>query len=365
MTSIKKISWGQLAVLLVASRLFSESVNFPLDNTEYGMQRFTVIVAAYIILFIQYIPMLILTKKYSGESATGLITERNRALGWTAALLVTFSVIVASVSSLCRMKFYASSTIYGQAPPFLLIILPLIVCFFAAWKGIQGTARSGVIFAGVFVGFLILMGVSVWKLMDFKWLYPAFIEDVPKFTDQVLEQIGSNSEIIFFAVLAEHVRDRAHRIILWYVPAVMLLLLLMFLVEITVLGPFLGSASFPFFTVSALSDIVLFQRLDGIDVAVWTLMCIIKLTLALLCIRTVFDRLLGNKGGMIAACIGLLIIGWLSLMYGGSMDFVKTITAILTSGIPMIICGILLPIAALIIAKKVKKEGERKSEQNP
>lgn len=365
MTSIKKISYGQLAVLLVVSRLFSESVNFPLDNTEYGMQRFTVIVAAYIILFLQYIPMLILTKKYSGESATGILTERNKGLGWTAAFLVTFSVIVASVSSLCRMKFYASSTIYGQAPPALLIILPLLVCTFAAWKGIQGTARSGVIFAGVFVGFLILVGVSVWQLIDLKWLYPAFIEDVPKFIDQVLEQIGSNSEIIFFAVLSEHVRDKAYGTVLWYVPAVMLLLLLMFLLEITILGPFLGSASFPFFTVSALSDIVLFQRLDGIDVAVWTLMCILKITLALLCIRTVFGRLLGNKGGMIAACIGVAVIGVLSLMYGGSTDFVKTVTGILTSGIPMIICGIILPIAALIIAKRGKKEGQRKNEQNP
>lgn len=364
MTSIKKISYGQLAIILVTSRLFCEAVNFPLNNTQYCMQSFFVIITAYVILFIQFIPMLILTKKYSGESATGILTERNKIWGWIAAVLVTVSVLITAISSLCRLKFYASSTIYGQAPPALLIILPLLVCAFAVWKGIQGTARSGVIFAGVFVGFFIIMLVSVWKLVDLKWLYPAFIEDGNKFFVQVWEQIGSNSEIVFFAVLAEHVKEKAHKTILWYVPAIMILLLIMCFIEITVLGPFLGSASFPLFTVSALSDIVLFQRLDCIDVAVWTLMCIIKIALSLLCIRTVFGRLLGEKQGMIAALAGVVIIGGLSLMYGGSVDFVKAVTGILTFGLPMMICGIVLPIIALVLAKHTKKESKNKDEQN-
>lgn len=362
MTSIKKISYGQLAVILVASRLFSESVNFPLNHTQYSMQRFFVIITAYVILFLQYIPMLILTKKYPGESATGILTERNKLLGWIAAISVTVSVLLSAISSLCRMKFYASNTIYGQAPPALLIILLLLICAFAVWKGIQGTARSGVIFAGVFVGFLILMGVSVWKLIDFKWLYPAFIENGTDFIYQVWEQVGSNSEIIFFAVLAEHVKGKVHRTVYWYIPAVMILLMVMFLVEITVLGPFLDSANFPFFTVSALSDIVLFQRLDGIDVGVWTLMCVIKITLALLCIRTVFSRLLGEKQGLLAAFGGIAIIGAIALIYGESLEFVKIVTEILTGCIPMIICGVILPVVALIVANK--KEIKNRNEQN-
>lgn len=363
MTSIKKISHLQLAVLLITSRLFSEAVNFPLVNTEYGMQRFAVILTAYSILFLQYIPLMYLTKKYSGESASGIISDRSRVLGWIYAVLITVAVLTASISSMCRMRFYASSTIFGQAPPVLLIVLILLACGFAAWKGIQGTARSGVIFAGVFVAFLILIAVSVWQLCDLKWLYPAFIEDTDEFVKQVLEQIGSNSEIIFFAVLSEHVTEKSHRTILWYVPAVMIILELMFLLEMLVLGPFLGSASFPFFTVSALSNIVLFQRLDGIDVAVWTLMCIIKITLALLCIRTVFSRLAVEKTGMITAFSGLVIIAAVSIGMGSNTSFVEWITKILTSGIPMIICGIIFPIIALIMAKKVKKKGDEENKE--
>lgn len=364
LTSIKKISYIQLAVLFVASRLFSEAMSFPLANTEYGMQRFTVILTAYVILFIQYIPLLYISKKYPGESAIGIITDRNKVLGWIYAIILMISVLISSISAMCRMKFYASSTIFGQAPDFLLIILPLLACAFAVWKGIQATARSGVIFAAVFVAFLILISVSTWNMFDFKWLYLNFIDNKDTFWPEVLEQIGNNSEIIFFAVLTEHVAEKSQRIVYWYIPAVMLILELMHLVEMLVLGPFLGSANFPFFTVSALSNIVLFQRLDGIDVAVWTLMCIVKITLAMLCIRTAFNRLAGKTAGIISALAGLVIIAAAAMMFGGNSDFVIAITGILTCGIPMITCGILFPIIAIVTAKLKPNKNSKGAKAN-
>lgn len=364
LTSIKKISYVQLAVLFTASQLFSEAMSFPLANIEYGMQRFAVILTAYAILFIQYIPLIILSKKYPGESAMGLIIDKNRALGWIYAVIMLVSVLISSISALCRMKFYASSTIFVQAPDFLLIILPLLVCALAVWKGIQATARSGVIFAVVFVGFLILVSVSTWHMFDFKWLYPNIIDDKDRFWPDVLEQIGSNSEMIYFSVLAEHVSQKSQRTLFWYVPVVMLFLELMHLLEVLVLGPFLSSANFPFFTVSALSNIVLFQRLDGIDVTVWTLMCIVKISLSMLCVRTAFDRLAGKKAGIIAAMACLLITAAVSMAYGGSSDFVIAVTGIMTCGVPMITCGIIFPIIGLIAAKLKprKSKGGRANE---
>lgn len=357
LNSIKKISFAQLAVLFVASRLFSESMNFPLDNIRYGMQRFSVILTAYVILFIQYIPLIYVSKKY-GVSAFGLTTDNCKPLAWVYGSVLTLSVMFSAVSSICRLKFYASSTIFGQAPDYLLVILPLIACAFAVWKGIQATARSGVIFAAVFVGFLILIAVSVWELFNAKWLYPAFIDDPDGFLPQVAEQIGSNSEIMYFAVLTEHISEKAEKTIYFYVPAVVIILELMYLLEMLVLGPFLGSTSFPFFTVSALSNIVLFQRLDGIDVAVWTLMCIVKVSLAVLCIRTVFNRLVGWKAGIIAAMSAIAAVAAMSILFGSSSDFVTGVTKVLTCGIPMIISGIIFPLIAVTIKKVRDRKGK-------
>lgn len=367
MTNNKKISYAQLAVLLCASRLFSEAVNFPLSNNVYGMQRFAVIFTACAILFLQYIPLMYLAKKYPGESAVSLIVNRCRPLGWVYGILISVSVLISALSAVCRHRFYASSTIFGEAPPVLLIVLLLCACGFALWKGIQGTARSGVIFAGIFVAFLILISVSVWELCDPKWLYPVLIEDKNGFIREVLEHIGSNSEIMFFAALAEYAGDKPHRTVIWYVPVLTVILELMFLLEMLVLGPFLGSVSFPFYTVSSLSNIVLFQRLDGIDVAVWTLMCLVKIALALFCVRTVFERLAGRKAGLAVSFSGLAAVAVLSAVFGGNTAFVRTVTEILTCGIPMIACGILFPIIAIVLAKAIKKKegenGENKQER--
>lgn len=357
MTSIKKISPYQLAVLLIASRLFSEAVNFPLKNTEYSMQRFWVILIAYAILFLQYIPLIILSGKYGGESPVGLLSQRSRPWAWTGGIIIAVSVLISAVSALCRLRFYASSTIFGQAPPLLLVLLPLLACGLALYKGIQSTARSGVIFTGVFIFFLALIGISLTEKLDFKWLYPAFIEDGESFVSQVLEQIGANSEILYFAALMEHLEEKPQKAVYIYLPAVTLLLELMFMLEMLVLGPFLESVSFPFFTVSALSNIVLFQRLDGIDVAVWTLMCIVKISLALLSVRTIFTRLVSERAGQAAGFIGLAIVGAMAGFFGGSPKFTDIITKILTCGLPMILGGIIIPIiAAVIAAKKPKKE---------
>lgn len=352
MTDTKKISLYQLAVLLIASRLFSEAVNFPLKTTEYSMQRFGVILTAYCIIFLLYIPLILLSKKQGGKSPITILWERNKPLAWIGGIIIAASAVISAVSALCRLRFYAASTIFGQAPALLLVLLPLSVCGFALYKGIQGTARSGVIFTGVFIFFLILISISLSDKLDFQWLYPAFIEDGSSFAGEVWEQIGSNSEIFYFAVLMEYVNEKPQKAIYLYVPVVTFLLEFMFLLEMLVLGPFLDSVSFPFFTVSAMSNIVLFQRLDGIDVAVWTLMCIVKITLALISVKIVFARLVSERAGKIMGYAGLVIVGVLSGFWGGDHGFTDMVTKILTCGIPMILGGIIVPLAALVFSRK-------------
>ncbi len=365
MTSIKKISPYQLAVLLIGSRVFSESVNFPLKNTEYSMQRFGVILVAYSILFIQYIPLIIISKKFGGESPVGLLSGRNKVWAWIGGLIISLSAAISALSALCRMRFYASSTIFGQAPSILLVILPLLVCGLALYKGIQGTARSGVIFFGGFIFFLALISLSLIDKLDFKWLYPAFIEDGSSFASEVLEQIGANSEILYFAALMEHVEDKTQRTVYLYVPIVMLLLEFMFALEILVLGPFIESVSFPYFTVSALSNIVLFQRMDGIDVTVWMLLCIVKIALSVLSVRTIFTRLVSEKAGQAAGFFSLLAVGALTVLFGGSSGFTNVVTKVLTCGIPMFLGGVIVPIIAIVIStKKQKKAGKEKPVEN-
>ena len=360
MTDTKKISYKQLAVLMTMSRLFADVVGHDPAGSEYSMQRFTVIVLSCIILFLLYLPLIFLAVKHPGESAMSLIAEKSKGLGWLCGLAIAVTLLISSISSICSMSFYSTGTVFVQASPVLLIILPLLVCAVAAWKGIQGIARSGVIFGAVFVGFLLLISFSVWDRFNWRWLYPAFLEEPELLFGQVLKQVGESSEILIFAVLMEYVGEKTAHAVYWYIPAVMVLQILMLLVEIIVLGPFLSHAAFPFFTISALSDIVLFQRLDGINVAVWMLMCITKITVMLISIRTVFTRLAGEKAGKVSIWAALAVTAAVSVTLGRDTGFTSDLQKIFISCIPLIAGGVLVPVIALVSARTgTGKKAER------
>ena len=362
MTSKPTISFKQLAVLLVLSKLSMDGADFRAVEAGYSMQRFTVLAVSGVILFLLYLPLIFIAVRYPGESAVSLITNKSKVLGWLCGIFIALTLLVNAVSAICSTDIYISSTVMSKAPAFLLVLLPLAVCAFSAWKGVQGSARSGVLFGAVFGAFLILIILSVWDRFDWEWLYPSFLEEPELFFGQVLRQLGRSSEILAFAVLMEYVDKKTVRTVYWYVPSVMLLQMLKLLLQMIVLGPFLDSASFPFFIISALSDIVLFQRLDGINVGVWLLLCIVRVTVSLLCTRTVFTRLVSERAGKAAALTEAAIVAVLGLILGGSAELTLRIDNISSSWIILLAGGTLIPIIALIAAK-IDKKGEGKAHE--
>ena len=364
MTNTRTISFKQLAVLLVLSRFFTDAFDFRAVETGYSMQRFTVLAVSSVILFLLYLPLIFVAAKYPGESAFSLITRKSKALGWLCGLFISLWLLLNALSAIFSTGLYTTSTVLGEAPVFLLVLLPLAACTTAAWKGIQGSARSGLLFGAVFAAFILLMIFSVWDRFNWDWLYPAFLEEPELFLGQVLRQLGRNSEILCFAVLMEYVDKKPAYTVFWYIPVLMLLQMIKLLLQMLVLGPFLDSATFPFYTISSLSDIVLFQRLDGINVAVWWLMCIVRVSLALLCIRTVFTRLAGEKAGRAAVLTGAAAVAVFGLTLGESPELTLHIDDLSANWIVMSAGGLLIPIIALIAAKTEKRGEENAHEKN-
>ena len=364
MTNANNISYKQLAVLLVLSRLFSEGADLTAVEAGYSMQRFTVILASNLILFLLYLPLIFLAQNYPSENVISLAAGKSRGLGWLCGVFISLVLLVNAVSAMCSMSLYASSTVLSEAPTVLLMLLPLLAAGMAAWKGLQGTARSGVLLGALFVVFLLMIILSIWELLDWEWLYPAFLEEPGLFAGQVTRQVGRNSEILVFAVLMGQVDKKAAHTVYWYIPSVMLLQALKLLTQVLVLGPYLDSVTFPFFTISALSDIVLFQRLDGINVAIWLLICIVKVSLALLCTRTIFTCLVGEKAGKCSVWIGTAIIALTALPLGGASGSTLSMDGIASSWIILLIGGLLIPVIALLTAKAGYNREENSHEKS-
>ncbi len=354
---MNKIGWGQLGIVLALSRIFAEAANFPSDDINYGMQRFTVIVLSYILLGIVIIPLYVVTKRSCGyDTAVTLHNSR------PAAVIMIIYLIMAGISTMTRLQFYTSSTIFDAAPPWLLILFVSAVCLYGLFRGLPTVARSGVIIS---VFFLLLLGAVIVGISDnikLHYLYPAISDNPSTLFRDVISEFSKNGELVILTALCTNVRKDSFRSIFVYIPVTLTAQLLMTFLYNTVLGEYLNVANFPFYMLSSLSDISLLQRLDGIDVVVWVMSAVIKISLLALAAETVCRNSFGSrKAARITASLALALTAGVSLYFSINTNDFLVFAGILETSLPLLAAGLIAPVlsvASFYIKKRKEKTVE-------
>ena len=351
---MNKIGWGQLGIVLALSRIFAEAANFPSDDINYGMQRFTVIILSYILLGIFLIPIYLLTKRENGLNAAGFAGG-----GKTAAVIMIIYLIMGSVSTITRLQFYASSTIFDAAPPWLLIIFVSLVCLYGLFKGLPAVARAGVLVSAFFLLLLAAVIVGVSGHIQLRYLYPAVSDRPSELLNDVIVEFSKNGELVIFAALCGDVKRDAFKSLYVCLPLSLGAQLLMTFLYNTVLGEYLDVTSFPFYMLAAVSDLVLLQRLDGIDVVIWVMSAVIKISLLTISVYSLCLSAFGKKKtALITAALSLALSAGASLYFSINTNDFLAFAAILKTALPLLIAGFIVPLWALISAFVKKKKGE-------
>lgn len=346
---MNKIGWGQLGIILALSRIFAEAANFPSDDINYGMQRFTVIILSYILLGIALIPVYIIT------SRGGSVTMDNKP----AAMIMIIYLVMAGISTATRLQFYTSSTIFDAAPAWLLILFVSAVCLYGLFKGLSAVARSGVIISVFFLLLLAAVIIGTADKIQLHYLYPAVSDNPSSLLNDVINEFSKNGELVIFAALCNNVREKQLRSIIVYPAVALSVQLLMTFLYNTVLGEYLNVTSFPFYMLSALSDISLLQRLDGIDVVVWVMSAVIKLSLLVLAVEAVCIQAFGNrKAARITASLALALTAGISIYFSVNTDDFLVFAGILETALPLLAAGVIAPLWA-IAAAYMKKRKEK------
>lgn len=345
-----KIGWGQLGIVLALSRIFSEAANFPSDDINYGMQRFTVIVLSYLLLIAVLIPVFIIAKR------KGSVFSLNDK--WASVGIIIY-LTLAAVSTSTRLQFYASSTIFDAAPPWLLIIFVSAVCLYGIFKGLPAVLRTGVIVGAGFLVLLITVIIGTSDDITLSYLYPAVIDNPSSLINDVLSEFSKNAEGVIFAVLCLRVREKAVRALYISIPLSLSAMLLMTFLYNTVLGEYLDVVNFPFYALASLSDISILQRLDGIDAVIWIMSAVIKLSLLMLSAYTlVFTAFGSRRGALITACSSLGITALLSLYFSvNTMDFLL-FSSLMETGIPFFTAVFVIPLIVWVV-KTINEKKEK------
>lgn len=363
-SSKSRISALQLGSALFISRLFSEAMSFPLEVSEYTMSRFTAVFAAKLLLFAACLPPLFIARKYPGENVVSAALKKCPALAWIEGLFITAVLFLSFSVTLSKLDYYATSTIFSKAPTLLLIAVITLVCGYGIWKGVETVVRVASAVTALFLVFVAAVIISVSGRFNFDYFYPVLIENGKTFFSQMGSELAKNPEILVFAALMGYVREKPQRTVVLSVPAVLIVIELLIFAETAVFGPYLSKLNFPFYVLSALSGMVLFQRLDGIDVVIWILSCVIKLSLYGICVRTIFGNLVNRRAGAIAAGIFTALGAGLAFFLSQNREAITLLNA---SGVNMLLLfvgGTLVPLIILLIKpKKTHSEKEKNNEK--
>lgn len=352
-----KIGWGQLCVLLLLSRMFSGALTFPYKNINYEMQRFPVLICGWALTALVFMPLFFLAERNGGNIFT-VLKDKSNALAVIVGIMYCLLLFYLSVQSCVKLEIYVSNTIVPSASNLLLIVLTLSVCLYAVFKGVSVLARTANVVLVLFGTLILLVSLSVVSDMNPEFLYFNFSDGAHPFFQDVLTEFSKNSELLLFAVFVRNTGAKARRSLL-YIPIGGGIALWVTFMYMTVLGAFLNRVTFPFNTLSALSDIVMFSRLDGIDVAVWTLTAIVKISLFTLAIQSVLETLFGEKCARICALVSIPLNGAASVYFSLKPQLLLVLGEFYANGLILFVFGGIIPLLVLIFA-----HGRKKNEKN-
>lgn len=357
---MNKIGWGQLGIVLALSRIFAEAANFPKDDIIYGMQRFTVIFLSLLLLGAVLTPVYVLLRKLPGENVFSAAAKKSPLASRILAVIYLAALLSMMITATVQLEFYASSTIFDSAPAWVVILFTLVVCLYGTVKGLPAVARTGVVIAGGFALLLILVVFGIAQNIHLHYLSPALAERPNRLIPEVLSEFSKNAEAAVFIALCGSVREKAHRSLVVYFALSFAALFFMTFLYNTVLGEYLDLTSFPFYRLASLSDVSLFQRLDGIDAAVWTTTAIIKLSLMTAAARAAVESAFGSRRGAWIAAVALLILSSVIsvVLSGNTVDFLS-VSRIPQTGILIFLAAALLPLAGVLLGLSAEK-GKRK-----
>ncbi|MCH5325428.1 MAG: GerAB/ArcD/ProY family transporter [Eubacterium sp.] len=364
---MNKISWKQLVALFVTTRVSAEMLTIPGELIRYGTDRFWSILAAKLAVLVLFLPLLFLTMRFKGDNFLTPAIRRSKIFGGVLAVIFTAALAMVTLETLINLQLYISDVIFNDMLFITGVIIISAAAFYGALKGFSAISRCSIFALVIFAVLLILIAVTSGDTMDFTYLYPSFVRDNDYFVRSMLAEISSCSEILVFAVFCGNIRTKPNRAVFFYLAAALAVLEGLTLLYNLALGPYLTALEYPMYYISSLSDIVVFQRLDGIDAVVWVLCGIIKLAVLLAAAHNIFTSF-GKAPDKIRQTVILAVYtaAVLAAAYylgtdKGRYDQFEAVTHL---PIHIVAAGTLIPLVVLIAGKKKPTaKGEEKNEK--
>jgi hypothetical protein len=353
-----KIGSGQLLLLLFASRCFNlldyiPAFNQPEEYTAVLLGNLTGLVLQALLL----IPPLLLYRRFQGENLILAAGNRWRPLGWCFGLLYLAAIVSQLAGTLIGFEYFMTSTIYPGASGAFFILTMAPACFWCGRNGLEGTARAGAIvsvFLLLSLGTIFLISLRSW---DVRNLHPLLGDPLPAVWQGTLQSLSKFPELYLLILLYPQVRGSTVKCSYGLIAAAFLLFEAAGLLLTGVLGEYAMSQTFPYYTLAAVVDTELIQRLDSLYMLNWVLSAFIRCTLLVIVGKECARDFLPARAHPLVLPVLLALSCLLALLGCRFLEQLGELSRSSSNGlITALFCGG-LPLLLLLITGRRKKAG--------
>ena len=353
---MKKISYGQLILLLFITRIFKTMTYNPFEYVSSINIAFELLISI-AIQCVLILPFVYIYKKYPDEDILSLAYKKNKIIGHiTSALYIGFFSIILyrAVKYFAVFMSHMFNTLhYTNAITIILIFSGL----YGALMGIESISRSCVfVSAGFCAIFIIILFTSKSNADLHNITYMPQTKNIG-LVEFVLKAIGYNIEFSALALIMPRVKNKFTKGVYSYLGIKLILLEVVAYLCVAVLGPYVEICEFPFFKIGAYSKTQFVQRLDPLYMVEWTLCAVITVSLYIYLISASINKMSNKVNSKIVS----LIVSVLLIVVSIIVDIERKVTDIWFDkyiGTSLVVLFIfVIPLFLAMISKKKKKEG--------
>ena len=359
------IGSGQFFCLLYVSHAINILMTTPGIQTAGGMEHLLWSVPLSVVgSIVLALPFWWMHRRYRawgiGELSVAVLGK-----GFALPILLGYVVLYLyhSAVSVVQYQLFVMDTMLPQVSVWILTTAILVTACYGAMLGIEALARaSGFFLAIIFVSLLVIFCALFPKVT---WEHFSPVKDI-NFSEIARKSVATTTwmlEIGTMAVIFPYVHGKIGRnLLVWSVGEGLTLAVVAFL-TVGVLGEYLGTQMFPFYTVASMAEIGSLQRQDALFVGVWTMGLYVRVALFLVAASLCVTSFFGEKAGRWALFVGG------GLVWGGSLvllrypQVIQTLSSLQNAGLTAGVFFFLLPLILLLIASLKKVDSSSGKEK--
>lgn len=294
--SKKIINIAQLVLLAFLARNFSV-LTFHLNTTETlsGTDALVGQLFSFGFLLLLMIPIYFLFRKNPGNNLIDCGYSVSPILGRVLGAFFTIYCLLICIHTVARFTFFMTSAVYVGEQGGWFAFLFTCAAAYAVYIGVQALSRFGIfVFIVTQLSFLVILLLLMPKY-DLSGFVVPFTQGVMPVVKGGLGFALNYTEIILFLLLASVSKGSLKKgMITFAVMSVVIGALLSFAVH-AVMGQYAATQMFPYYTLTSITEVSIWQRLDSLHLVTWIFTGFIRLASFYYCTVRSMEYILPHK----------------------------------------------------------------------